>query len=160
MRFVLWRKSVRAYFQNPSLPVVAVEKFCRGGLATRTRVVPGRAGLTDGLDAVFLTAHQYRSVPPTPVTRRIETDIGAENRAGATKEILEVLPANAVRKLNKRVSLQQAFVRAPVGLTFPTKRLTRPSTPTAAGWNMMGVCGRGSTSHVVSSISPRECKTY
>lgn len=135
LRLVLWRHSIGAYFKSARLPDVPVEAVCSGSAghhraATRSARAFNRSALTYRPRGVFPAAHEDRPIPPTPIIWS-QAYVRPQHRSRLAKQILEILPPDTVGELQGISGCNTPPTR--LGLTFPTKRLTRPSAPTAEG---------------------------
>jgi hypothetical protein len=84
LRLVLWGEAIGPYLERPGLPCEAVEAV-------------------DGARCVLTAAHQNVAISATAIVGS-EADVGAQDGAGLAKQVLEILPAHAVREVaNKEV---------------------------------------------------------
>ncbi len=79
LRLVLWGEAIGPYLERPGLPCEAVEAV-------------------DGARCVLTATHQNVSISATAIVGS-EADVGAQDGAGLAKQVLEILPAHAVREL-------------------------------------------------------------
>jgi hypothetical protein len=101
---------------------------------------------------VFPATHEDRTVPPTPIIWS-QAHIRPQHRSRLAKQILEILPPDSVRQL-QGISVRTTLLPR-MRLTFPTKRFTLPSAPTAEGRRLVinGVMDRLTATRVRVSRS-------
>jgi hypothetical protein len=135
LRLVLWRHPIGAYFKSACLPDVTVEAICSGSAgkhraAIRSVRMSNTRPLTYRPRSVFPATHEDRPVTPTPIIWS-QAHIRPQHCSRLAKQILEILPPDTVGELQGISGCITPPTR--LRLTFPTKRLTRPSAPTAEG---------------------------
>lgn len=96
LRLVLWRQAIRTNFKCAGLPREAVESIWSRQLIVPEWVVKRRP--TYRPRCVLSAPHEDRTVTSTPVVRT-QAHIRPQHGSGLPKQVLQVLPADAVRQL-------------------------------------------------------------